>query len=102
MYCNRDICIANDYNGITCDNCIVTRYHKDVRKAKENISKVKIGDEINVDSCYGVVTMITSDSFCVLWGAGDVGIVRKTDEYRFTGRNLSMVKTLLDTLNSQS
>lgn len=43
MYCDRNICIENEYNGIQCDECKVTKSQRGGERMKINISPQNLG-----------------------------------------------------------
>lgn len=34
-YCDRNICVANEYNGIECDECEVTKHNERMKEVEE-------------------------------------------------------------------
>lgn len=43
MYCDRNICIENEYNGIQCDECKVTKSQRGGERMKINIEPQHLG-----------------------------------------------------------
>lgn len=57
MYCDRDICLLNDYNGIGCEECIVNKNEEDSKKmsmkhkmTEEDLDHLQVIKDFDFDS----------------------------------------------------